>query len=125
MGMDVGAGTLLIGGAIGLALTLFGVRMLVTGRTTPATERAFRTVRDAGLYYLLFGIALLLLVAGTELAGAGSLPGAATAGGSAVVAVVLVAVAVIRYRPRRSRPADVPPPAARSDVGGKNKSGDE
>jgi hypothetical protein len=101
--MDVGAATLLIGGAIGLALMLFGLRMLVTGRTSAATRRAFRTVRDAGLYYLLFGAALILLVAGTQL------PGPATAAGSAVIAVALVAVAVIRYRPRRARPVDTPP----------------
>jgi hypothetical protein len=98
--MDFGAGTLLIGGAIGLALALFGVRMLVTGQAPAATSRAFRTVRDAGLYHLLFGIALGLLVLGTKL------PGAATALVSTVVAVALVGVAVARFRPRRARPQD-------------------
>jgi hypothetical protein len=97
--MDLGAGTLLIGGAIGLALALFGVKMLATGQAPAATARAFRTVRDAGLYHLLFGVALVLLVLGTKLPGGGAL-------GSAVVAVALVAVAVVRFRPRRARPTD-------------------
>ena len=56
--------TLLIGGAIGLALALFGVRMLITGRAPASTARSFRTVHDAGLYHLLFGLGLLLLVGG-------------------------------------------------------------
>jgi len=86
--------TLLIGSLIGLALGLFGVRMLITGHAPAATTRAFRTIRDAGLYHLLFGIALLLLVAGTRL------PGDRTGIVTAVLAVVVVAVAVIRYRPR-------------------------
>jgi len=98
--MDVGAGTLLIGGAIGLALALFGVRMLVTGQAPAATSRAFRTIRDAGLYHLLFGLALGLLVLGAKL------PGASTALVSTVVAVALVGVAVVRFRPRRARQKD-------------------
>jgi uncharacterized membrane protein YhaH (DUF805 family) len=92
--MDLGAATLLIGGGIGLLLTIFGVRTLVTGRAP--TVRAFRTAKDAGLYYILFGIALILLSVGTSARGI-----AATA--ASVVAVVLVAVAVIRYRPRGRR----------------------
>jgi hypothetical protein len=86
--------TLLIGAAIGLALAGFGVRMLVTGRAPAATARAFRTVHDAGLYHLFFGLGLLLLVGGTRL------PGERMATVSAVVAVLLAAVAVVRYRPR-------------------------
>ena len=86
--------TLLLGAVIGLALAGFGVRMLVTGRAPGATTRAFRTVHDAGLYHLLFGLGLLLLVGGTKL------PGERTATVSAVVAVLLAGVAVVRYRPR-------------------------
>ena len=92
--MDTGTWTLLIGGAIGLALVLFGVRMLVTGRAPAATSRSFRDVRDAGRYHLLFGLGLLLLVAGAVL------PGELTGFASAVAAVVLAGVAVVRYRPR-------------------------
>src|SRR3954451_15160046 len=90
--MDVGTGTLVAGGAIGLALAVFGITLLITGRAPAPTSRAFRTVRDAGLYHLLFGVALVLLVLGTRA------PGVATAVVAAVVAVAVVAVAVIRYR---------------------------
>jgi hypothetical protein len=93
--MDTGTWTLFIGGAIGLALALFGVKMLVTGQASASTARAFRNVRDAGLYHLLFGLGLLLLVAGTEL------PGTATPIMSAMIAVVLAGIAVVRYRPRK------------------------
>jgi hypothetical protein len=86
--------TLLIGGVIGLVLALFGVRMLVTGRAPAATARSFRTVQDAALYHLLFGVGLLVLVAGTRL------PGDRTSTVTAVLAVLLAAVAVARYRPR-------------------------
>ncbi len=95
--MDTGTWTLVIGGAIGLALTLFGVKMLVTGRAPASTSRSFRDVRDAGLYHLLFGLGLLLLVAGTEL------PGDLTPFACAAVAVVLAGVAVVRYRPRSKK----------------------
>jgi hypothetical protein len=93
--MDTGTWTLIIGGAIGLALVLFGVKMLVTSQAPASTVRAFRNVREAGLYHLLFGLGLLLLVAGTDL------PGTATPIVSAVVAVVLAGIAVVRYRPRK------------------------
>jgi len=86
--------TLVIGGVIGLALALFGVRMLVTGRAPASTTRSFRTVHEAGLYHLLFGLGLILLVAGTRL------PGDRTGAVTAVLAVLLAAVAVVRYRPR-------------------------
>jgi len=86
--------TLVIGGVIGLALALFGVRMLVTGRAPASTTRSFRTVHEAGLYHLLVGLGLILLVAGTRL------PGDRTGAVTAVLAVLLAAVAVVRYRPR-------------------------
>lgn len=92
--MDLGTGTLVVGGGIGLLLAIFGVRMLVTGRAPAPASRAFRTVKDAGLYHLLFGVALVLLVLGTKLSGG------TAAIISAVLAVALVGVAVVRYRPR-------------------------
>ena len=94
--------TLLIGGAIGLALALFGVRMLITGRAPASTARSFRTVHDAGLYHLLFGLGLLLLVGGTRL------PGDRTSIVTAVAAVMLAGVAVVRYRPRGKKDATPP-----------------
>ena len=88
---------MVVGGAAGLLLALFGAGMLITGRAPDATGRAFRTVRDAGLYHLLFGLGLALVVAGTALHG-----GVVTVV-TTVVAIVLVAVAVVRFRPRGHR----------------------
>jgi hypothetical protein len=93
--MNTGTWTLLIGGAIGLALALVGAKVLVTGRAPDSIARAFRTTRDAGLYHLLFGLGLILLVAGTRL------PGGNTGIVTAILAVALAGTAVIRYRPRR------------------------
>lgn len=98
--MDLGAATLAIGGAIGLALALFGVKMLVSGRAPASTLRNFPGVRAAALYHLLFGAALLLMVVGQALM-AGTASTVTT-----VVAIVLVATALIRYRPRRGRPRE-------------------
>ena len=98
--MNLGTATLLIGGAIGLALALFGVRMLVTGRGPARTVRNFPGVRGAGLYHLLFGLALLLMVAGQTLFDGEA--GAATS----VLAIALVGLALVRYRPRRRRASD-------------------
>lgn len=98
--MNLGTATLLVGGAIGLALALFGVRMLVTGRAPASTLRSFPGVRAAAMYHLLFGLALLLLVLGQVLF-------TGTAGvTTSVLAVVLVGIALVRYRPRRGRPVD-------------------
>ena len=94
--MDLGLATLLIGGGIGAALALFGVRMLVIGRMPAPTARAFRTVRDAAWYHLLFGTALIVLVVGTSLRGRAAIV-------SAVLAVSMVLVAVVRFRPRGRR----------------------
>lgn len=98
--MDTGTWTSIIGGAIGLVLIVFGVRMLTSGKGPASTIRAFRNVRDAGMYHLLFGCGLILLVAGTKL------PGDATGIVTAVVAVVLGGLAVVRYRPRGKRQAE-------------------
>ena len=95
--MNLGTATLVVGGGIGLLLAIFGVKMLTTGRAPAATTRAFRTVRDAGMYHLLFGIALALVVLATEL------PGRATPVLGTVLAVALVGVAIALYRPRGRR----------------------
>ena len=95
--MDTGTWMLVVGGAIGLALALFGVKILVTGRAPAPTSRLFRDVRDAGLYHLLFGFGLVVLVIGTRLPG--DLPPVA----ASVVAVVLAGVAVVRHRPRSGK----------------------
>jgi len=100
--MTMGTSTLLIGGAIGLVLGLFGVRMLVTGRGPTSILRNFPDVRAAGLYHLLFGLALLVMVVGQTLfGGVGSTV-------ASVLAVALVGVAVVRYRPMRRSGRDRP-----------------
>ena len=98
--MSTGTWTQAVGGLIGLGLAAFGVRILLTGRAPALTARAFRSVRDAGSYHLLFGLALALVVLGTSLAGR-VLPVVTT-----VLAVVLVGVALVRFRPRGRRSPD-------------------
>jgi hypothetical protein len=98
--MNTGQWTMVIGGAIGLALALFGARMLITGRAPDATGRAFRTVREAGFYHTLFGVALVLVVVGTNFSGN------PVALAMTLLAVAMVAVAVVRFRPRGRRSAD-------------------
>ena len=90
---------MVIGGAIGLTLAAFGVRMLVTGRAPDATARAFRTVRDAGSYHLLFGVSLVLVVVGTNL------PDGVVSVTVTLLAVTMVGVAMVRFRPRGRRSA--------------------
>ena len=98
--MNLGTATLLVGAGIGLLLALFGMKMLVTGRAPAGTLRSFPEVRAAALYHLLFGLALLLVVVGQVLsAGAADMV-------ASVLAVALVGVALIRYRPRRTKPVD-------------------
>ena len=97
--MNTGSWTAAVGGVIGLALAVYGVRMLVTGRAPEPIARAFRSVKDAGCYHLLFGVALVLVVLGT------SLPGGVPALVVTLLAVALVGVAVVRFRPRGRRSA--------------------
>jgi nitrate reductase gamma subunit len=99
--MSLGVATVLVGGAIGLLLAVFGGKVLLTGRAPAPTVRAFRDTRDAGMYHLLFGVALVILALGMSLPGAGMLAAVA-----AVLAVAMVIVAVVWHRPRGSRAAD-------------------
>ena len=87
-----------IGAMAGLMLAGYGVWMLVTGRAPGPTARAFRCVRDAGFYHLLFGVALGLVVVG-----AGLDRGMVTLF-ITVPAIVLAGVAIVRFRPRGRRP---------------------
>lgn len=94
--MSTSSWTLIAGGAAGVALAVFGGLMLITGRAPDATERAFRSVTDAGRYHLLFGAGLLLVVVGTVLRGVFAVV-------TASLAVILVGVAIVRFRPRGHR----------------------
>ncbi|MBG0563386.1 hypothetical protein [Actinoplanes aureus] len=93
-------GTAVLGGLLGLGLGAFGARMLITDRAPAIIGRSFRTVREAGCYHLLFGLALLIFVMGARLAGSRTAPG------TALFALVLVGVAVSRFRPRGRRRDD-------------------
>jgi hypothetical protein len=95
--MDSSSWTLVAGGAAGLALAVFGAGMLISGRQPDATARAFRSVRDAGRYHLLFGVGLMLVVFGAVLRGPVTVV-------TTVLAIVLAGVAVVRFRPRGHRP---------------------
>jgi hypothetical protein len=95
--MSTGQWTMVFGGAIGLALALFGARMLITGRAPVSTTRSFRSVREAGIYHLLFGVALVLVVIGTHFSGTHA------ALVMTLLAVAMVGVAVVRFRPRGRR----------------------
>jgi hypothetical protein len=95
--MSTSTWTMVVGGAAGIALAVFGAGMLVTGRAPDATQRAFRSVREAGLYHLLFGLGLAMVVLGTAFGG-GIVTMVAT-----VAAIALVGVAVVRFRPRGHR----------------------
>jgi hypothetical protein len=94
--MSTSSWTLIAGGAAGLALAVFGGLILITGRAPDATQRAFRSMSDAGRYHLLFGAGLLLVVVGTVLKGLFAVV-------TAVLAVIMVAIAIVRFRPRGHR----------------------
>ena len=89
-----------VGGVAGLGLTAFGIWMLVAKRAPLPTGRAFRCVRDAGFYHLLFGVAMVLVVVGTQL------NRSALTLMTALLAIVLVGVAMVRFRPRPRRTVD-------------------
>ncbi|BCY05518.1 hypothetical protein L3i22_006060 [Actinoplanes sp. L3-i22] len=88
----------MLGGLAGLALFIFGMRMLVLGRAPGMIARSFRSPRDAGCYHVLFGFALLIYVGGLHL------PGTVAGQVAAVVAMFLVAIALVRFRPRGRGP---------------------
>ena len=90
---------MVVGAVAGSALAAFGVAMLVTGKAPQPTAKAFRSVRDAGFYHLLFGVGLGVVVVGT------GIDHPVLTVGATVVAVLLVGLALVRFRPRgRHRP---------------------
>ncbi|WIM97097.1 hypothetical protein ACTOB_000591 [Actinoplanes oblitus] len=90
--------TTVLGGVLGLALFVFGMRMVVRGEAPGMIARSFRSARDAGYYHLLFGLALLIYVGGLHLR-------TVVAGqAAALIAMALVAVALVRFRPRGRGP---------------------
>ncbi|MEV4345469.1 hypothetical protein AB0J83_13415 [Actinoplanes sp. NPDC049596] len=95
--MSTSMWTLVVGGVAGAAMAIFGASMLITGRAPQATLRTFRSCRDAGFYHLLFGVGLGLVVLGT------ALDNPVVTGIVTVLAVAMVGVALVRFRPRPRR----------------------
>jgi hypothetical protein len=96
--MDLGAWLGLLTGVGGASVAIYGAAILLTNRATLSDRRAFRRVKDAGLYYLCFGLALTLIVLSVlwnehhqSLLAVAALIGAMS----------LAGLAVIRYRPRQ------------------------
>ena len=85
----------------GLLLTGYGVRLLLTGRTSPFVLRRWRHPVDAGMWFLCAGLAFLLLAVGYlgRLIGAF---GPATTWTLASLALVFLALGLVRHRPRDS-----------------------
>ena len=97
--MSASSWTMLAGGVAGGVLAVFGLVMLLTGKAPEPTNRAFRSVRDAGFYHFLFGTGLGLVVLGT------GLDNPVVTITITVLAVAMVGVALVRFRPRgRQRP---------------------
>jgi hypothetical protein len=92
--MSANAVSMVVGGTIGLGLAVSGAWMLLAKRAPARTTRVFRCVRDAGFYHLLFGVAMVLVVVSLQL-NRGVLTSATT-----LLAIALVGVAVVRFRPR-------------------------
>jgi hypothetical protein len=63
--MDLMSWLELIPGTGGVVVAIYGAIILLTGRLSRGDRRAFRRIRDAGLYYGCFGLALTLLVSST------------------------------------------------------------
>ena len=92
--MNTSNWTMLAGGLAGAGLAVFGLVILVTGRAPAPTAKAFRSARDAGFYHFLFGTSLGLVVIATGI----NSPVVTTT--ITVLAVIMAAVALVRFRPR-------------------------
>jgi hypothetical protein len=97
--MDLSWWLALVAASGGVVAAGYGLGILVTGRAMRGDQRAFRRLKDAGLYYLCFGLALTLLVSGVLWnEHHRTLPAVAT-----LVGTVALLVLAIRYRPRQNR----------------------
>ena len=91
-------------GVGGLVLASYGVRLLLTGRMSQFARRRWKRPVDAAMWFICTGLSLSILAVGYlgRLIGAF---GPATTWTLASVALVFLAVGLVRYRPRDSRPA--------------------
>jgi hypothetical protein len=87
----------LAGGVIGLGTAAFGMVIFVTGRAPRRTVKAWRSLREAGLWSVFIGSALVLLALSGFL-----LEWDLTWIGLTTLAAAMVVVALaVRFRPRR------------------------
>jgi drug/metabolite transporter (DMT)-like permease len=83
----------------GGGLAAYGCYVLTTGRLSRRARAAFRSTRDAGMYPLCSGAGLVALAVAQFSSDAESLSLAYTLGAT-IVALLLMGVAFVRYRPR-------------------------
>jgi hypothetical protein len=84
----------------GAAVAIYGAAVLLTGRLTCGDQRAFARTKDAGPYYVCFGLALTLLVS----SGVWNRQHQSLLAGVGLIGTLgLAGLAVIRYRPRQER----------------------
>jgi membrane associated rhomboid family serine protease len=97
--MELGSWVGLLAGVSGAAVAIYGAIILLTGRATRGDRRAFRRLKDAGLCYLGFGLALALLMLGVLLnEHRQALPAVV-----ALIGTMLAGLAGFRYRPRQDK----------------------
>ena len=96
--MDIGSWLALLAGGCGAAVAVYGAVILSTGRATRGDQRAFRRLKDAGMYYLCYGLAMTLLMSGVVL---NEHQQSLMAIVALVGALTLASVAVVRYRPAK------------------------
>ncbi len=85
----------MLGGLVGLVIAVFGARMLVAGRAPRLVGRAFPNAWEAGCHHLLLGVSVIILAVSVLL------PAGASRTSLAVMAILLIAIALVRFRPGR------------------------
>jgi cytochrome bd-type quinol oxidase subunit 2 len=100
--MDLGSWLGLLTVLVGTTVAVYGTVVLLTDRATQGDRRAFRRTKDAGLYYLCFGLALTLMSLSVL---CNEHHQSLLAIAALIGAVALAGLAVIRYR---SRPKERP-----------------
>lgn len=80
----------------------YGCYVLMTGRLSNRSRAAFRSTRDAGMYFLCFGAGIVLLTLTQFVSGANTALSFVLVVVIGLTALALMGLAVIRYRARSS-----------------------
>ena len=88
--------------AVGVSAVCFGAWMLATGKLTPRLAEQYTRSADAARYFLGFGLFFLLQVAGYVGVQA-DLFGNLARGALMMLAFIVAAFTMLRYRPGRTR----------------------